>query len=381
MKTIVGITEELNFNQLSKLDSFTILYNQLLHSLYVDLFIKKLPIKELCPAYQDKYGISKRHLNSIHKLLEGKISSIITLNKNYTLDTQDKIKDLEKELSKQTKNYNYYKEKLKKENQLSLIETNLKKNLHNKIQYNHIRLDRLKFKLQRLEKIKDTGNIHLCFGSKQLFRQQFNIGINKNPFNTYKKWKEEWFYQRHKEFTFIGSKDETAGNTNAQITHIKNNLFNLKLNINHKTDKIIDKYLDIQFTVNHEVETLINIIKNNEGKNKGLWQALTYKLIKQPNKSHNKDKYVVAISFEKHLIKKTITRKTNSCLGVDINQDHLAVSNLDNKGNLIDIHTFNYDLSGTKYQNENSIALAVKGLMEIVVKLNKPIVIEKLDFS
>ena len=52
MKTIVGITEELNFNQLSKLDSFVMLYNKILHKLYVDLFIKKLPIKELCPLYQ-----------------------------------------------------------------------------------------------------------------------------------------------------------------------------------------------------------------------------------------------------------------------------------------------------------------------------------------
>ena len=46
MKTIVGITEELTFNQLSKLDSFVLLYNKISHQLYVDLFIKKLPIKE-----------------------------------------------------------------------------------------------------------------------------------------------------------------------------------------------------------------------------------------------------------------------------------------------------------------------------------------------
>ena len=57
---------------------------------------------------------------------------------------------------------------------------------------------------------------------------------------------------------------------------------------------------------------------------------MTYKLIKQKTK-HNKDKYVVSISFEKHLIKHIYTSKTKGCLGVDINQDHLAVSNLDNK--------------------------------------------------
>ena len=92
MKTIVGITEELTFNQLSKLDSFVLLYNKISHQLYVDLF----PIKELCPAYQAKYLISKRHFDSIRKLLEGKVSSILSLNKNYIIDTKDKIKIIKK---------------------------------------------------------------------------------------------------------------------------------------------------------------------------------------------------------------------------------------------------------------------------------------------
>ena len=45
--------------------------------------IKKLPVKDLSPAYQSKYLISKRHFDSIRKTLEGKVSSILALNKNY----------------------------------------------------------------------------------------------------------------------------------------------------------------------------------------------------------------------------------------------------------------------------------------------------------
>ena len=381
MKTIVGITDNLTFNKLSKLDSFVILYNKISHKLYVDLFIKKLPIKELCPLYQNKYLISKRHFDSIRKILEGKVSSILSLNKNYIDDTKDKIKSIEKNLSKQIKTFNSYKEKYKSNNnQLSFIETNLKKNLSTKIKYNKNRLDKLKVKLIELEDIKNTGNVKFCFGSNKLFRQQFNIGINTNPFKSHEKWYKEFNYQRNKEFTLIGSKDETAGNNNAQISHIKDNLFNLKLNINHKADKITDKYVNITFTLNHEVNTLKQIIANNKSKNKELWQALTYKLIKQKSK-HNINKYVISISFEKHLIKHTYTSKNNGCIGVDINQDHLAVVNLDNKGNLLNIYTFKYDLNGSKNQNNNSISLAVKDLMSLAVRLNKPIVIEELDFS
>ena len=383
MKTIVGITDKLTSSELSQLDSFVNLYNKISHKLYVDLFIKKLSIKELCPAYQTKYLINKRHFNSICKTLEGKVSSILALNKNYIQDTKDKIKTIEKDLAKQNKTYNSYKEKINKNGKLTFIEHNLKRNLYSKIKYNQKRLHKLNSKLTQLEKIKDTGNVKLCFGSNKLFRQQFQINSKNNltQFKTHNDWYKEFNYQRNKEFTLIGSKDETAGNVNAQISYIKDNIFNLKLNINPHADKITDRYINLIFKVDYEINTLKQIIVNNDSKNKELWQALTYKLIKQPSKSHNKNKYGVSISFEKHLVKKTYTSKDKGCIGVDINQDHLAVSNLDNKGNLLNIYTYGYDLNGTKHQNNNSISLAVKELMKLSVALNKPIVIEKLDFS
>ena len=65
-------------------------------------------------------------------------------------------------------------------NQLSLIETNLKQNLQLKIKYNQQRLDRLKSKLKSLEEIKNTGNVRLCFGTNKLFRQQFLINSDNN---------------------------------------------------------------------------------------------------------------------------------------------------------------------------------------------------------
>ena len=106
MKTIVGITNSLTKNELSQLDSFVSLYNKISHKLYVDLFIKKLPIKDLSPAYQDKFSINKRHFDSIRKTLECKVSSILALNKNYIQDTKDKIKSIEKDEWKSAKNKN-----------------------------------------------------------------------------------------------------------------------------------------------------------------------------------------------------------------------------------------------------------------------------------
>jgi IS605 OrfB family transposase len=381
MKKITGITYVLNHSELSQLDSFARLYNKVSHKLYVDLFIKKLPINELSPLYQEKYSINKRHFNSIRFILEGKVSSILALNKNYILDTEEKIKELSKEIKYQQKEYNKYKTLPKLSLNKTQYEDKLK--LCHKLEKNKQKLIKLNIKLNKLQKNKDNSNVQLCFGSKKLFKQQYEISKKNNltKFKTHDEWYKEFDYQRNKELNFIGSKDETAGNTNCQITHITDNLFNLKININPKADKFIDKFINIKFRINQELNTLLNIVKNNQSHDKELWQPLMFKLIKQPDNGKHQGKYVIAISFNKYLSKKTYTSKNNGCIGVDINQDHLAVVNLDNKGNLLEINTFNYELNGTKYQNNNSISLAVKSLMELSVKLNKPVVIEQLDFQ
>ena len=179
MKTIVGITEDLTFNQLSKLDSFVMLYNKISHQLYVDLF----PIKELCPAYQAKYLISKRHFDSIRKLLEGKVSSILSLNKNYIIDTKDKIKIIKKDLSTQIKTFSSYKEKYKlNNNNLSVIETNLKKNLsiNSNFRYN------VKFELDVSGVGVSIGTVHsktvmeVKNGGSMEFNTVKSISININ---------------------------------------------------------------------------------------------------------------------------------------------------------------------------------------------------------
>jgi hypothetical protein len=94
MKTIVGITEVLDENKLSKLDGFVIHYNRVLKKLYVDLYIKKLNLNTLKTSYIKKYDISGRQFNSMRFLLQGKISSILALNKTYIAYTKDKIKHI-----------------------------------------------------------------------------------------------------------------------------------------------------------------------------------------------------------------------------------------------------------------------------------------------
>ena len=69
-------------------------------------------------------------------------------------------------------------------------------------------------------------------------------------------------------------------------------------------------------------------------------------------------------------------------IGIDINNDHIALSELDDKGNLMYIKQIDYNLDRkTKYQRTWIIENIVKEVLDICVEKKKPLVIEELDFE
>ena len=169
-----------------------------------------------------------------------------------------------------------------------------------------------------------------------------------------------WFWGSE----FYGSKEKDA-----KSIFIKNN----------------DKYLELFFSLNYEKEAIKNIIKNNlngTGKDNLFKQSLTFRITKEKNSKKRENQYIIAISFDKNKFTQTKSKKvTQGCIGVDINQKHLAISETNNQGNIIKSYDSNFDATGTVHQNINDISLSVKRLINIAKASNKSIVIENLDFS
>ena len=126
MKTTVGLTSTLTEDQLFKLDSFGLLYNQMMHRLYVDMYVKKLNVNVLSPSYQSKYGISKRHFNSLRLFLQGKVSAILALTDNYIIDTEYRIQKTTLDLKYQRKSYKELQRKIKSGKALTVKESEKK---------------------------------------------------------------------------------------------------------------------------------------------------------------------------------------------------------------------------------------------------------------
>ncbi len=384
-----SIIKQHNYSNLAnELDFFVINFNFIKHNLYKDIIsfyhihninsLSKDKINILKSTYQTQYNINARQFNSIYADLMGNMNSVLELNKGYLEECKDTIKSLSKTIkSKQTilndlnikingKDYIFKKVDI----------VNLAK-LKEKLYYLKKRLIKANNKLKKLTLIEKTGNPHLCFGSNKLFRQQFQINSinNQTQFKTLKDWKTAWIESRNKSFVLVGSSDETTGNTNCQIKHIENDIYELKVNLYPKAVKLQDRYITVQIKVHNDKNNLIQNILNNPN----LKQALTYRFYKD----HKNNTYKVFISLDKlKQQQKIISSKLLGTIGIDINANHLSVAETDRFGNLLMVKDIPLNLKGkTSNQSKDNISLAVKEITDYAVKVNKPIVIEKLDFS
>ena len=193
----------------SQLDNFAVNYNYIQRKLYAEIqqyfkvnqvnVLPKEKINQLKQDYQRIYNINARQYNSIFSELMGKISSVLELNKDYIQDTKDKVNSLTKTIKSKQKNLDLILKSAKNKELTKVEESNLS-SLKTKIYYLNQRLNRNQLKLNKLNQIKETGNVQLCFGSNKLFRQQYLIGTDNNltEFRTHTDWKKAWIESRNK---------------------------------------------------------------------------------------------------------------------------------------------------------------------------------------
>ena len=477
----------------SKYPSY-IVNNNLNYDLLINDFLNhnlKLPSLSFDLSSEDKKyllsskQITSRQLNSIRFQLKATVSSIYSLTldniekkklyisslKNELIIIKNKIKshqDLYKLSNSQLKNiYNAYPFFLsyilkKKKFNTSIYLANIKNNTHthnfhiNNKDYNKLTTnmyDRLlpiihmKIKLEKRinkltqelrNKVKNLlkGKLSLCFGTNKLFNQQFNLKdyhknyiskIDKNgeinPKSNhdiyFKKWKRKWLDTRNQSFYLLGAKAETAGNQSCQGFIQDNGLITLKIRCPDKiinTSNVSSKYIvleDLNFGCDHEkLKQALKInLENKDIKDKNR-ECIHYnfsKIINSKSPKHNSWK--ITFQLEQKPIP-LISDKNKGAIGIDLNQEHISVSNINKDGNLLnafdipmklniiykdkDLNNKNKNLNNeysskhrrnhnkitdlSSNQSKNLIEHIVKEICVYAKKEAKPIVIEELDF-
>ena len=356
----------------ASLDEMCLRFNKAERGLYSDIrqlvgrgVSYPLPAKNqnaIKSHFQIKYNINARFYNAVKIGLEGKIDSVLALADEYLLATEKRIVDAEKSRKHYQRVLHEHKtQPLKNEKEIRYCQRRL--------DYINQRLQRLSSRREELNDIIKNKDPHLCFGTRTVFRAQFRPGMDLGQ------WKADWHYQRNKQFTMVGSKDESKGNSNCQISYLNDTDVQLQINPCFSQANKKAPFL-VKIKVHHDRN---GYLKNLPQDDKDRRIAITYRFIKHAITGD----YDVHISFETTRYQPAkITCNTHGAIGVDMNVDHLAVCNIDAAGNLL--HAFNlpYELKGmTSEQRASVLGDVVKALTDYAQAEKKNIVIEDLDFS
>lgn len=299
---------------------------------------------------QNKFNINKRTAASIIRSVIGRINlakGVINFRlKQYGY----KLQSLNKKIDLFQKKL-YEQKELAKINQLKDIYTY--KNLKTKVAWMKIRRNRIENNIKSLQNQLNTNKIKILFGTKFLFDR------SKNKF----------LQRRDSQIVSIGTKTETCGNANFQLTYNnRNNQFVIKVRKDFDGNKQAvgnDRFVYGKCYFNHLKKDLISILKNHNS-------PLMYRIIKRNSKYYLQ----CTLTIEKE----SVTRKSYGTIGIDFNKGFLAVSEINEHGNLLNTQKINYRFGqGTK--TENDLLQCINQLVKYSLQTGKDLVIENLNFN
>lgn len=358
--------------------------------------IKTKPNVSIHLRVKAKYNLNDYYTNSAVQEGKSLISSQQELTKLYISNKKEQIKATKRKSKTMKSNITVLKKikrsfikgkptfnktsRAQQKGNYFVVQCKYKTDLYeNAYDFEHVYLDkeikeltsrsgRLAFRIDRLEKqIKNLENStkSVCFGSKKLAKARCTVRkYQDNP----DLWQENWHLARYGKMTISGRKDAKHGNF----------VFNYNPG-NHKlTCKAINGNIvvmeDIVFPYGQEnIDDAINTQVNLKNK----------KTFGKPISWSIEDcgfYYIIKCLIDVEPNPYTNHSKETGVIGVDLNVDHFAVSNVNSMGQLIDSFVIKFYIHDkTSGQTIKTIEAAAIELVDYAVEHNKPIVLEKLD--
>lgn len=210
-------------------------------------------------------------------------------------------------------------------------------------------------KLKKLENSKPTA----CFGSKSLFKKQYTVYKNNHFL-----WRKQFFNARNRRMTISGRADAAQGNF-----VFKYDCDNFKLAYTSMNGKEII-FKNVKFPYGQED---LNAAINAKAENR---KAIAWSI-----ERHN-GYFIIKAIIEVEASKDVNYSKADGIIGMDLNYDHIAWSDVDRHGNLLETKRIDFDLAKlTSNQATYVIERAVIELLSVCVKKNKPLAREDLDIK
>lgn len=355
------------------------LYNQMKHRAYTLTYamycgrIPKLNRNKLEQVLKSEFNTSDYFSQSAISEAQGIFASNLETHKLHIKAIKNKIarmekkrKENQKELTKLERVKKAYIDKTKKNGSLTKEEylnemkiTSAIKDLKNKSGLIKGRLHNTKKKLEQLQKRMPS----CCFGGRKLFKSQFTIN------QAHEDWYHSFHYARNKRM-------KITGRSQAKYS---NNLFLYDSEPQTMTYRVssegvkhsIKVVFPLQFHY-HKEELAYAIQLRPETKMKSICYELEdygeYFIIK------------AIIQVDENVAKLSDTR--SGVIGIDVNVDHLALCETDDRGNVVGFKTIPYDLrKKTSNQRLHLLRECFAQTFKYANDKGKPIVMEDLDFT
>ena len=316
---------------------------------------------EIKREFQVRFGITSRQFNAAKASLEGKVDSIKERRPELIRGAQTRITTAVRLIAR--------------------LET--KSPGSNKLHQKKRRLALLRSRLEQLQADQSAGVVRLCFGSRKLFRAQFDLAAN--GYADHGEWLADWQAARSRQWFVVGSQDETAGNQTCQAQLAEDGSLSLTVRLPDALSAH-GKYLSIKgvrFAYGHEqvVAALCSSRMENAftqaGKaiRKRVGTAISYRFVRDDTG------WRLFATVEAAPVAE-VTHRLAGAVGVDVNADHLAIAETDRFGNLTG--AWRLELPLRNKTTEQRLALIGDAVIRVAQQARaagKPVVVEKLNFQ
>lgn len=223
--------------------------------------------------------------------------------------------------------------------------------------------------------------VSFCFGSKQLFKAQYNL--EANGYNSHEEWLKDWRDARNSSILFEGSKRFNNGNLLRRLTETGELTITVppclqeQFGANVKNTGI--KFRHGQEYVNHALtpKQYINVDKKTgkESKRIGTIAPVTHRFVRRSGQ------WYLHTTVELPEIPYQYNR-ANGILGVDFNPTSIDWAFCDRQGNLKTSGTLKINIQdNSTAQTKDSLGKVCAELVGLAESFGCPIAIENLDFS
>ena len=325
---------------------------------------KGLSENEIEKSYQKKFNIQWAWADSLATNASSMFDQLTTAKQNQIEQIET---DVKAGLIKVTENVEVLENAYKNPTRQNL--RNFKKRLLGV----KSKLERLQRKQQQLLTLKQGKRLHICWGSKKLFKAQYNL--EENGYSNHEEWLKDWRLKRGGNFYSVGKGSVDGNNPVTKIHHKQDDLFTVTITVPRCYQKIYGNKITLEFEVTPTSKH--DLLYGLSAK-----KPVTVQLFRREHKDNqwyiHLSTYVQAVPYMSH--------KRNGCLGIDLNAQSIDLIYVKRDGNLHQINgkktLFSWEIpTGTTGQVEALLRDIVAEIVRIAESFQCPIACEDLDFS